>query len=96
MTQDFLQVFIDLGSSVTKIFYLNNGKLELLLMPSEGAIVFQSRLDEFVTVNANASPETAARLQLPDQEGIVTVGKLAENFRGDAALTQRKAQPNLF
>ena len=91
-----LQLFVDLGSSLTKVFYVNQGKVGLLLMPPTTARVTMARLDEFLSVNRNAPPESAAWIQLQDDEPPISIGKLAQNFKGDDALKQRKSQPGLY
>ena len=96
MNHSELQIFIDLGSSLTKAFYVHQGKVGLLLMPPTTARVTMTRLEEFLSVNRNAPPESAAWIQLQGDEPSIAIGKLAQNFKGDDALKQRKSQPGLY
>ena len=91
-----LQLFVDLGSSLTKAFYVYGGKVGLLLMPPTVTRVATPRLDEFLSVNRGAPPESGAWIQLHADDQPIAIGKLAQNFRGDDALKQRKSKPGIY
>ncbi|RMH41274.1 MAG: hypothetical protein D6694_09165 [Gammaproteobacteria bacterium] len=90
-----LTVFVDLGSSCTKTFYAIGENAHFAFLPPEIAIVSQNRLSEFFAANETAAPIDTLWLELGDGEPI-TVGRLAETFRGDSLIARRKVDPGLF
>ncbi|HEY9625813.1 MAG TPA: ParM/StbA family protein [Coleofasciculaceae cyanobacterium] len=94
--QPTLQLFVDLGSSITKIVYTYQSKMSLLLMPPETANVTLIRVKEFMDINFASSPVDGAWIKLEGEDAVVAVGRLAENFNGNSALKQRKIQPGLY
>ena len=79
---------IDLGSSLTKSFYLDHGMPCPLVMEPEIASVQPELLDRYQSVNQDAYPEKVAWVQLDDE--IAAVGQFAQNFAGDMGLVERK------
>jgi hypothetical protein len=96
--QSPLQVFIDLGSSLTKVLYLDSkGVLGHLTMPPAVAVgIDEDAVQEFLSVNSGLSPHDAAWVQIPGEEGVIVVGHLASNYQGQSVLVQRKAISGLY
>ncbi len=84
---------IDLGSSITKVFFLKQGKSQPLVMSSETAWIQPEQLDE-LAVNNSAATEYSAWLQLGEE--MVAVGQCAQNFGGDSGLVERKQQRAIY
>lgn len=78
---------IDLGSSLTKVFYLNQTQPQPLIVAPEVAWIQPQQLDE-LAINKNAASEYSAWLQMGEE--MVAVGQLAQNFGGDSGLVERK------
>ena len=78
---------IDLGSSLTKVFYLNQTQSQPLIVAPEVAWIQPQQLDE-LAINKNAASEYSAWLQMGEE--MVAVGQLAQNFGGDSGLVERK------
>ncbi|MBD1848202.1 ParM/StbA family protein [Cyanobacteria bacterium FACHB-63] len=85
---------IDLGSSLTKSFYLNGGMPCPLLMPPEIAWVQPELLGKYQSVNAEAQPDKVAWVQLGDE--IAAVGQFAQGFAGDQGLVERKQRRAIY
>lgn len=79
---------IDLGSSLTKSFYLNQGAPHPLLMAPEVAWVQPELLAKMHNFNRDAEPNQVAWVQIGEE--TTAVGQFAQNFSGDAGLMERK------
>lgn len=90
-----LSVFIDLGSSLVKVFYYNNS-YKVLLVPPNLVTASEKRLRALIDANPSAAPEDLTWLER-DQE-LIAVGKMAENLQANATSTikQRKMEQGLY
>ena len=78
---------IDLGSSLTKVFYSKLGQPHPLTISPEIARVQSQQLDE-LAINMTSATEYSAWLQLNKE--TIAVGQLATNFGGDSGIVERK------
>ncbi len=88
MDSKSLTASVDLGSSLTKVFYSSKqGQAQPLVMAPETASIQAQQLDE-LSINKNSGAEYSAWLQLNDE--VMAVGLLAANYNGDSGIVERK------
>ncbi len=81
-------VSVDLGSSLTKVFYSSKeGQAQPLVMLPEMAWIGLEQLDE-LSINKAAAAEYSAWVQLNND--VMAVGHLASNYNGDTGMVERK------
>ncbi len=66
MDSKSLSASVDLGSSLTKVIYAEQGQAQPLIMPPETAWVQSQQLDE-LSINKTTAAEYSAWLQLNDE-----------------------------
>jgi hypothetical protein len=82
-----LSASVDLGSSLIKVFFANQGQAQPLTMAPQMARVQSQQLDE-LSINQTTAAEYSAWLQL--NEEVIAVGLLATNYGGDSGIVERK------
>ncbi|MBD1845692.1 ParM/StbA family protein [Cyanobacteria bacterium FACHB-63] len=85
---------LDLGSSLTKSFYIRDRMPCPLVMEPEIAWVQSELLGKYQSVNHDAQPEKVAWVQLGDE--MAAVGQFAQGFSGDNGLIERKERRAIY
>ncbi len=85
---------IDLGSSLTKSFYLEQNKPHPILIASEIAWVQPELLTKLHTFNRDAEPERVAWVQVGNE--TAAIGQFAQSFSGDMGLMERKERRAVY
>ncbi len=82
-------LYLDLGASLTKGFFLSpQGPLPLLIGPEVSAPLDRSHLETLKSMNTHIRPELSAWVERSGE--IRAIGQFATNFGGESPLQERK------